>query len=283
MRLTNELNLPGAIVEAVKNDPYSSGGSDYSVTTLLKPTQMVYLERKHQSELSEDVSSRIWSLVGQSIHNILERANRKGVAERRLGIVVDGKTVSGGMDLYDEAGVLTDYKVTSVWKVKGGDVKEWTQQLNCYAHILRANGHVVNGLQVIAILRDWSMREASRDAGYPKAQAVVVPIEMWTDEQAKAFIKSRIAEHEFTSVGIVENCTDEETWTKPTTYALMKPGASRATKVCATMGEAHLNHKAGLDIITRPGERVRCSYCSVSKFCPQFKAENQGVANVDFG
>src|SRR6202142_1696526 len=86
MKYTNKQNLPQPIVKAVTNDSYNSGDCDISVTSLLKPPQMLALERLHKDDLEEDVSDRIWSLLGQVIHGILERAEETAVAERRLYI-----------------------------------------------------------------------------------------------------------------------------------------------------------------------------------------------------
>jgi len=47
MQITNRLNLPAAIVEAVRNDPYSSGDCDISCTRLVGPPMIRHLERLH--------------------------------------------------------------------------------------------------------------------------------------------------------------------------------------------------------------------------------------------
>lgn len=70
--LTNRLGLPQAIVDAVKNDPYTKGESDISVTQLIQPPYQRKL--RLETEVVEDVLDRIWSLVGQVGHGIVERA-----------------------------------------------------------------------------------------------------------------------------------------------------------------------------------------------------------------
>ena len=76
MKYTNKLNLPQPLVSAIVNDKYDSGTSDISVTSLLKPYQLRALER-HHDKLTEDIADRIWSLLGQVIHGILERAKKR--------------------------------------------------------------------------------------------------------------------------------------------------------------------------------------------------------------
>jgi hypothetical protein len=77
--LTNRLGLPQAIVDAVTNDPYTKGESDISVTQLIQPPYQRKL--RVENEVVEDVSDRIWSLVGQVGHSILERSHPEHYAE----------------------------------------------------------------------------------------------------------------------------------------------------------------------------------------------------------
>lgn len=73
--LTNKLNLPLAVVQAVTNDPYTRGDSDISVTQLISPP---YQRRLRQTvEPVEDVAERLFSLYGQLAHGLLERAGLK--------------------------------------------------------------------------------------------------------------------------------------------------------------------------------------------------------------
>ena len=47
MKLTNNHNLPEAIVAAIMNDSYTKGDADISVTELLTPPQLRHLKLKH--------------------------------------------------------------------------------------------------------------------------------------------------------------------------------------------------------------------------------------------
>lgn len=284
MKLTNRMSLPEAIVDAVRNDGYTRGDADISVTQLVAPPQKVALEREYADQITEDASDRIFSLIGQSIHTILERANRKGVAERRLSAMVEGWKISGAMDLYEEDGVLNDYKTTSAWSVKSGVKDEWLAQLNAYAHILRENGHEVRGLRVIAILRDWSKMEAARTPDYPQSQVAVMTVELWPAPIAAKYVRDRVILHQMARQSL-PSCTSSERWEKAPVFALMKRGQKKAVKLYDNRADAE-SHAASdtklLYVQARPGQAVRCEhYCSVSKFCPQYQSETGSTQSAE--
>lgn len=274
MRLTNRLGLPDAIVQAVRNDSYSSGDADMSVTTLLKPVRIVAMERSMEGELVEDAADRIWSLMGQVVHGILERADTTGITERRLTMEVEGWKISGQMDRYQD-GVLQDYKVVTGYKFKGGGVpEEYEAQINVYAELLRQNGHEVKRLEIVGILRDWSKLEARRDHEYPQQQVVVREVKLWEAEKVQAFVRDRVILHKQAQVALPE-CSPEERWARPGVYALMKVGQKKAVKLYdnAADADAHASTAANLLVVFRPGQNVRCSnYCSVAHVCTQFSA-----------
>lgn len=272
MKLTNLLNLPQPIVDAVANDSYSRGDAEVSVTGLLRPPRISALEKLYESEITEDAADRIWSLVGQVVHGVLERADKTGIAERRLFIDVGGIRVSGQMDRYVD-GVLQDYKFVTAYKFKDKKApKEFEEQLNCYAEILRQNGHEVKKLQLVGILRDWSKLEARRDASYPQKQVTVVDVPLWPQPKAMAFLMNRVEAYK-AAHHVLPECSPEERWARPNTWAVIKPGASRATKLYDNEKEAKAHaERIGQEVEYRPGENVRCAnYCSVSSFCVQFK------------
>lgn len=273
MKWTNKLSLPQPIVDAIKNDGYTKGDADISVTELLDPPMMRALKIKHEEELTEDVSDRIFSLLGQTVHGILERADKTGIAERRLVIEVSGWRISGGMDRFiSRDGVLQDYKLTTVWKTKGGKIpEEWAQQLNIYAEMLRQNGDEVKELQIVAIYRDWSKAAAERESDYPQQQIEILSIPLIDSETVLHFITERVKLHQAGEKGTYPSCTKEERWEKDEKWAFMKQGQKRALKLFNTKEEAEEQYKfqdSKTAIEHRPGVSVRCeSYCSVAKFC----------------
>lgn len=287
MKVTNRMGLPQAIVDAVTNDPYTRGDADISVTTLIGPARKAEIERRHSEEITEEASDRIWSLLGQAMHAVLERANRKGIAERRLSMTVEGWKISGGMDLHDEDKWLVDYKLTSAWATKLGAKDDWEKQLNVYAEILRSNGHAVKGLRIVAVIRDWSMREARDKAEYPQQPVVTFDLPLWPQETAQRYIRERVILHKAARLANDESalplCSDAERWTKPAVFALMKQGQKKAVKLYDNEPDArsHASTSPALYVQHRPGERTRCiGYCAAAKFCSQ---ANQTVSDETEG
>lgn len=275
MKITNRYGLPEPIVEAVRNDGYSRGDADMSVTQLVDSPRVVAIEREHKNEIEEDASELLMPLLGQATHVVLERANATGLAERRLTIEIEGWKISGGMDLVCKDRILTDYKVTNIHKLKGGNVPpEFEAQVNCYAAILRANGEEVTALQVVGILRDWRKAEWRREANYPPRPIIAAPVRMWTQDEALAYMRERVILHKQAQIKLPD-CSPEERWARPDTWALMKTGGKRAIKVYDNEADAsaHASTGPGLRVESRPGESVRCAaYCSASQWCAQFQA-----------
>lgn len=278
MKYTNKLNLPQPLFDAVKNDGYTKGDADISVTELLDPPQMRYLKRKHEDEITEDVADRLYSLYGQLIHGILERAERTAIPERRLSIQVEGWKLGGGMDRFlVKEGLLQDYKFTTAYKVKKEEVpEEWVKQLNVYAEILRQNGEQVKKLEIVAILRDWSKLEARRDEHYPQQQVAIISLPLIDSAEVVSYIKERVLLHqEAEKSGNFPPCSKEERWAKDDVYAIMKAEQKRAVRLCASQEAAELlvkdlSNKHSIE--KRQGESVRCeAYCVVKDFCKQYK------------
>lgn len=274
MKITNRLGLPQAIVDAVKADPYSKGGSDFSCTELLGPPRKAALAEKHKDSLEEDAADRLWSLYGQIAHLILERANRTALAEKRMSAKFGDFTVSAQFDTLDiENGVLSDYKFQSSWKFKKQDVDpDWEAQLNIQLEILRRNGMDAKELQIIGLLRDWSKGQADRDPDYPQRGVSVVSIPVWTRERTEKFILDRITLHRQARVDL-PLCTAPERWESATVYAVMKAGRKSAVRLLDSNSEANaLAAEVGGHVVFRPGESKRCrDYCNVNKFCTQYQ------------
>lgn len=279
MKLTNNLRLPEPIVRAIANDSYTKGDADISVTELLSPPQLRYLKRKHADELTEDASDRIWSLLGQAVHSIIERSS-EGVPEELSEEIIYSEYLGWKIKAqFDHIALglaeMNDFKVTTVWKVLDGKVPpEWIAQTNIYRRMLqREKGLVINSIAIIAILRDWSKLEAARRSDYPQTQAIRLEVPLWSAEQTDDFICQRLLLHQ---AHVPSDCTDEDVWAKPPKYAVIKKGNVRALKVFDNRDEAeHLASTiAGSRIEDRPGVATRCqSYCPVSQFCPQWAAD----------
>ena len=277
MKISNKWGLPAPLVRAVTQDTYTKEGADYSVTELISPPRISALQKLHAKELEEDASDRLWLLMGKAGHEVLRKSSDGGIVEERCVIEVDGKKVSGQLDYVATEESIIDYKFTSVWAVKDGVKIEWEQQLNLYKTLADQYGVSVRELKIIAILRDWSVREAKRDQSYPQSQVKVLPVRVWESKEAMTFISNRIFLHEAARAGNLPECTSEEMWETPERYAATKKGNQRASRVCDSRLEigqwvASQPKPAQFDIEVRPSERPRCeSYCSVAKFCSVYQ------------
>lgn len=284
MKITNQFNLPKPFENIAKNPSYSKGKAHISATSLLNSPKIVALLKKHDEELTQDVADMIWSIFGSAVHNVLEQgADESNLVEQRFFAEVDGWNVSGAVDLQviDKDGIhIQDYKTTSVWAVMN-DKPEWEQQLNIYAWLVAKNKKVnIKSLTIVAILKDWSKREADRKPEYPQRNVTLVDIPVWTFEEQEAFIKGRIAKHSAAEFAVETNsalpdCTPQEMWEKPPVWAVMKQGGVRAKSLHDSPDLAEIAKKeagAGYEIQIRQGDRTRCKdYCLVNKWCNQYK------------
>jgi hypothetical protein len=211
----------------------------------------------------------------------LERAGGNELKETRVFTKISNKVISSQIDnLCLDHGRLVDFKVTTSYKFKNNRPPDpdYIAQLNTQSFILRKNGFTVNSLGIVAILRDWSKLEAMRDQDYPQLQVVSQPIPMWNDEQTLSFLEMRIAAHEAAKATLPE-CSDTEMWAREDVYAVTKRGAAKAVKLFRGIGadkaaQAYADNLGEkYDVEFRAGDRIRCaSYCSVSKFCDQYKS-----------
>lgn len=295
MKITNKANLPAPIVEAVRADTYSKGEADFSVTELLSPPWQAHLKRKHWDELEEDASDRIWALFGQMGHTLLERAAANlpdgsvEFSEKRLFVERNGKKISGQIDLCSmgKGGGLgiQDFKFTSVFTLKEGDEgrREWSEQLNLYAHLARENGYDVDWLEIIAVLRDWRKSELVKESWYPRSNVQTIPIKLWPSAKAEAFLLERLRLH---TEEPSEVCSEEERWQRPNKWAVYKKGASRASRLFTTLQEARdfAKDPSTYDVTLREGIAIRCSdYCNVAQFCPYGRKITTKIGAFDEG
>lgn len=287
--ITNIRGLPDALVRAITADPYTKGKSDFSVTELLQPPRLRALKLKHKDEIVEDAGDRIWSLLGQAVHTILERANddKKAIAEKRYFSKFGNHVVSAQIDSLELDGAhLQDYKVTSVWKFIGNKPppEEYVAQLNMQSEILRDNGIIAQDLSIVGILRDWNLRESKENENYPKFQVAVMSIPLWSRAKTIEFIMNRIALH-LAAEAELPQCTAQDRWASEDRFAIMTAGKKRAVKIVDSMPEAHdyirNMNLPSFRIESRPGVSRRCeNYCVAKPFCHQYQQTlKQGAEN----
>lgn len=295
--ITNKFDLPAPLVEAVRNDGYSNSGT-LSVTTLIKPPQAYAIELQHKDELTEDASDRIWALLGQATHTILERAastlGDDYLIEERFFATLEGMKVSGQCDvIHKPTKTVQDYKVTSAYAAKSAIAEgksEWALQLSMLAALARHNGHEIEKGQIVAILKDWSRRTAEEEAKkassfgapctYPQANVIVLDIPLMSNAETIQWMRNRVNQFKQAIEGSPPPCTDEERWHQPGKAALMKEGRKTAVKLFASVTEIGAV-PPGHYIEERPTKFNRCeAYCAASQWCPQHQAFLKEQANV---
>ncbi len=232
-KITNFGGLPQAIYDLIRNDDYSREGADISVTQLIDSPRVRVLSALHDHEIEIEASTRLALTLGKAFHSAVEKGTVEGVAERRLFIEVNGWKLSGGMDHYHD-GVISDYKTANVWKAvyaKNGQVPEWENQLNVYAHILRENGHPVTGLKIFSLFKDWNRRGFNeaykkgklwvpwKSSGYPDKDWAYISVPLWSAERAKEYVLNRVKLHQAAEKEL-PLCTADEIWngTRCSTY-----------------------------------------------------------------
>ena len=292
MKFTNKFNLPQTFVNVIHRPTYSKGKAHISATEIINSPRIVQLKKKYWDEIEQDASEMVWSLFGSAVHNILEHGKGDNhVVEERIHLEFEGWHISGAIDLQEVEpnGTITvsDYKVTGAWAVMN-EKDDWHRQLNIYAWMVEKVKKVpVGKLQIIAIIRDWSARDAATKENYPQSPVATIDIPLWTFAEREAFVAKRIYEHgtalfEMETDGEMPECTSEEMWEKKTSYAVKKDGNVRAKSVHETFEEATAAMEAAqastkksekFSVEVRQGERTRCkSYCQVSQFCKQYQA-----------
>ncbi len=302
-RFVNPHKVHQAIVDAVKYDPWSAAG-DISVSQIVTPPLALVLAQRHDHEIVVDVGDRIFSLLGQAIHVILDRAAGGGpmdgtggpidgrpitFTEEPLTMEVAGWKVSGRPDLWMEhdpvtgfSNVLTDWKTPMVGAMIRSDVRaEWVLQLNFYRLLYRAAGLPVDRMEIVAILKDWNKRASRERDDYPLA--AFIRREVPVLDNIEDLLIERVLAHQEARKGKPRWCNTEERWARPDAYAVMK---GKQKKAVAVFGEGtargggvneaqDLVEKLGvtgarLRLEQRTGDKfVRCrDWCDAAPFCP---------------
>jgi hypothetical protein len=279
MIITNRFQLPEPIVNAMRADRYSAGDSDYTVTQLINPVRITLLTKRHWDEIEEDASERLWVLLGQAVHAILESSGAdNALQEERIGTTIHGLRISGSADLYHGDGTIQDFKVTSSWSVVfGSRLDSWEKQLNSYAHLFRTAGFSVTRLQAVCLFRDWSETQSRKSADYPRHPVVTVAVPAWNPERAEQFLDEAVQtliQSQSLPDDLLPQCTPADMWERATTWAVMKGDRKSAVKICDTPAQAMalVERGAGTHVEVRWGRRVRCeNYCPVRKWCSQYR------------
>lgn len=285
MRITNNYNLPDAIVKALQSD-YQYKPFQFSVTTILSGIKSFLLAKRHQNEIEMDASEGVNMLLGTAVHNIFEgHENEDEVAEDYIKIKVnDLYSLSGRFDLYNlKTEEITDYKTCSIWKIKFKDFKDWKQQLLIYGWMLRKLGLKVKNSKITALIKDWKKTELKlakqKSEYYPETPIINVPFEFTEEDyvEIEKWIVNRFNEIQNAEMLVDDDipiCSEEERWYSGDKYAVMKGNNKRAIRVFDTEAEAKEFEKNDdlywIDV--RKGRNTKCEdYCNACQFCNYYK------------
>lgn len=288
MKVTNNLNLPMALVNAVSREPHNKDGH-YSATTLLKGVQEILLTRRNWDNLSVDASESIWQVFGTAVHSILEAQESGEVKEARYCVDVSKSVVTGQVDNYDpETKTLSDYKTASVWKVQLKDFEDWKKQGLIYSWLMNKNGVEVKKCRFIALLKDHSKSKARFDSNYPQSPTYIYEFNVTENdlEEIEKFIFDKISlleRFESCPSNELPLCTDSERWADGEKWAVMKKGRKSAVRVFDTESDAKemLSNLDNLHFIEhRPPISRKCpDYCICKDFCFQYQKEKERQEN----
>jgi hypothetical protein len=278
MRITNKYNLPEVFVRFAEANNYPPREGVISVSDLINPPLMRTLKKENWDRLESDASEYLWLLLGTAIHYVLEKHSPEELlTEHHLEFDFGDVKITGRADVYDdEKKEIHDYKVVSVYSFLLGEKLEWERQLNVYAYLFRKMGNDTKDLKIIAILRDWIKRKAIEEADYPKIPFLTKQVPLWSPEEQEKYVQERL---QLFSLPPTE-CSLEDKWQKPTTWAIMQDGRKKAVAV--------IREKEKLDNIMllphqhieeRVGKPLRClEYCICRGVCPY--APKQGGEDV---
>lgn len=285
MRYTNNYNLPQSycdLIESIMYDPRENDPKRIGITTLTDPPRIRILKLRHYDEIEQDVSEFIWAVLGNACHYILAKTKPEGrLIEQKFEHKIDDITIVGKLDLYEKTlQRIEDYKITGTYSVILGAKKEWEQQLNCYAWILRKNNIDAKELQINAILKDWQRIKTLQDKNYPKIPFHVTKIKLWSHQEQEDYVQERLMIHREVMNSDLSDfdlplCSEEERWQKKDVFAVHKGKNKKALRLLNSEDEANKfikdkKVKKGC-IEFRKGEDRRCSdFCSVNKFCDYY-------------
>ena len=292
MKYTNKFNVPQSLVDVVEKKTYDLTQSDpmrIGVTTLNAPPRQRMLKVRHWKDLIEDVADHIWRITGSAYHYILASTKGKDrLIEKKLEQEVDGMLIVGRLDLFEEKdNSIEDWKVTSVWSVTLGDKKDWEEQINVYAWMLRKEGYNVEKGFINAILRDWNKGNSKKYNDYPPIPFKRIEVKIWSFEEQEKFIKERVRIHKEALELSDEDlpiCTEVERWKKPSKWAVYKGKNKTATRLFDGEAEAKkFIETAKIEkarIECRKGVDSRCvDFCSVNKKCSYYMANYEKEKN----
>ncbi|AMD43396.1 hypothetical protein ZC03_009 [Pseudomonas phage ZC03] len=257
-QLTNNHNIPLLLAAWLMSDEY-----DYiydpnyiSVTTLMKPLQEIVLGPRAKDVAPEelDISDRIASALGSSVHGAVERvwetrdlleksliqlgfdvedinsievnpklpdpSKEQVYIEQRSFKKIEGFTVGGKFDAV-LGGIVHDIKTTSVWAwIKSSRDDDYRLQGSIYRW-LNQDKITEDVIRVCFLFTDWQKGMVGTVEGYPETRCAFKDIELMSIQETEKWVRNRLKQIKKLRELPAEEmppCTDEEVWLEKPTY-----------------------------------------------------------------
>ncbi len=261
--------------------PYQAKPRQYSVTTLIAPTQPVHLKRTRWQDVAVNASNLLFRLDGISHHALFEplvRPHVKTEVALKIERVIDEKPawISGRLDEVEEVEpgkvVIRDRKKMKVYGAIKGITPENEGQLNLYAHVYdEMYGTETVGLQIVGFLSDFTKTKTNKRWAAMKRNGKRAIKLFDSADEAGSWIEAQNDKHllfietrEPNYPESQEFVADVPLWPKDKTEAFML--------------ERLRLHLAPEPLPCSPDERWngnRCKhYCDVAGICPQYNKEH---------
>lgn len=313
----SNIQLPLAVWLASDTYDYDERPNSVSATGLMKPIKSIVLSAQLASEVttSHDLIDLIPARMGTALHEAIEASWKspdlsaaliklgypKKIVERirinpprdnidedminiwmeqRTEKELDGFIVTGMFDLVFEFGV-EDYKSTGTYNwISGSNDEKYRIQGSIYRWL---NPDIIRSdwMKINFIFTDWSALKARADKNYPQKRVETKKYQLMSIADTEQYLKGRLSELK-RYWGLKENqlpqCTPEELWQRPTTWAYYKnpKSTTRATKVFteedggfAAAEQRRIDDGSVGIVVTRPGEVKFCRYCNARPICKQ--------------
>ena len=317
----NNISLPMAVWLARDEYQHDSRTNVISVTSLLKSTRQIVLGARAspgEEVLMEDISNRLASRIGTSLHNSIELAwtenheqalidlgyPKRAVArvkinpnpdevdedciplyfEKRSEKQVGNWIISGQFDLIYDHEVM-DVKSTSVFTFinQTNDLK-YSQQGSLYRWL---NPDLIkkDTMKVQYIFKDWNKNMVKNDPRYPKMPVLEYSVPLMSVAQTDLFVIGKLMEvdkYMNAPEADIPFCYDKDLWRRDTQYKYYaKPDAKRASKNFDNPGDANmwLSEKGKGEVREVKSQPTACLYCPAAANCSQYKGF---VANGEF-
>jgi hypothetical protein len=257
MKITNQMNIDLPLAVWLLQEGYKSGAADappgelLSVTTLMKPTRQLILQRKvDRSQETMDVSELVSSRMGHSLHDSIERAWTEGnwqQAMRQLHYpqsIIDKIRINPPMDKPLEEGIIPiyleqrgfkpfediiltgqldfligssyrDFKSTSTFSwTSGSKDEDYMLQGSLYRFIF-PDLIKDDVMRIEFIFTDWASYRAKTDKKYPQARVAHKEFKLLSLKETEFWLSSKLAEirknAKLPQSKMIE-CNDKQLW-----------------------------------------------------------------------